>query len=381
MDNNNQASRSNKKTWYRANRSLLIMLLVIFVLFVFFSLPRICSYARNYILAWKSPYKVVDSGMWVAPGLSSKIFWLDNNRVFFNSNDKLVPFGGPERGMIWDMSTGKATLSHPLGEWGGVSCVRDGKVFYSLRDRKTRKVTHYLGPIESAPEYPPPGENMRVEDRFNCDWAPKETIQYGKVPYHHKLRAENYLEVLEAEREGKSKGRMVYHERNGDKGTEMPFNIDSNMFEARYKIIYNSFLDVYVATSQCIGSKARLVTGLNRKHSIVDYYWIIERNGTFTRKFYPESMPTQILRGLYPFRQGYVIHGGGGRSITASDSGAAGLYLMEGQNYGLLVGGWIESVGISPDGCKVAFVHARNYQESVSRKRPYRTLKMMNLCK
>jgi hypothetical protein len=325
-------------------------------------------------------YEVTDSGIWVAPNPITATFWLDNNRVFFNSHEKLVPDGGPERGVIWDTSTGKVTLSHPLGKWGGVLCVRDGKVLYFLRDRETHKVTHYFGSIENAPEYPPPGEDMRIDPLFDCDWVPRKTASSsGNCPYRYKLRGNNYMEVFKIGT-SLSRGRMVYHEHSGDRGTEMPFDIAGG--GTNHYITYNRFIDAYIARHPQVDPKARPGTDWKkRSYPRTDSYWIIERNGTLRRQFYPATMPGQTLSGFFPLREGYLVHGSGGKRITATDPGDGGLYLMRGESYERLIVGSIEGISVSPDGCKAAFSYARNVKEDLSRKRPYRTLKIINLCK
>ena len=376
MDNNNQANRSNKKTWYRANRSLLIILLVIFVLFVLFSLPRICSYA-SYILAWKSPYKVVDSGIWTTSNPYPKTFWLDNNRVFFNSNEKLVPGRDAGMGAIWDTSTGKVTFPNSQVVPENIYCVKNGELFYYQQDKTTGAGKYYLGSLENPREYPPPGDGMRVDEHFDCDWVPKKA--YGPVspendfPRRYKLRGENYVEEAE---HGKfisidrlwKRGRMFYHERNNDEGMEMPFDISGG--GTNYKIFYNQFLDAYVGVN--------IYTGVKSK---TDFYWIIERNGVLTKLSYPKAMPDQNLYGFYPVKQGYLIYGSGGKRITLSDPGDQGLFLMFSDKYEPIIRGIIRSVSISPDGCKAAFAYARNHKENISRTRPYRTLRMVHICK
>lgn len=348
------------------------MLLAILAIFI---LIGVYFYAGHHIIESRAPYRVIDSGMWV--GTRTNIFWLDNNRVFFVSNNKLEPRRGPDRGAIWNTSTGKVTFSHPMGRYGEVSCVRDGQVFYSLGDRLMRsglctpgrcnsKVTHYFGPIESAPEHPPPSENMWMDYRFDCDWVPKKTAAVdGPMegpPYRYKLRGENCVEVLTK----MPRNKILYHERNDDNGFEMPFNITGG--GVIHEIAYNPFIDAYIAVNVYSDVDPR-----------VDPYWVIERNGTVKKKFYPKTMPKQNLR-LYPLREGYVVHGHGDKRITSRDSGNEGLYLMRGERYERLIMGTIGGVSISPDGCKVAFGYAKNFNESFSYHWPYNTLKMINLC-
>ncbi|HOW54331.1 MAG TPA: hypothetical protein PLR60_06700 [Syntrophorhabdaceae bacterium] len=375
MDNKNQADRSNKKTWFRANRSLLIMLLVIFVLFVLFSLPRICSYARNYILAWKSPYKVVDSETWPVSDSITKVLWLDNDRVFFHSNERMAPAKSPRRGVVWDTKKKTVSLSIFLGDYnesGNVVCVRDdGQVLFYKKDKDTGKRSYCLGSIDGeSKEHPLPNADMVMDARFDCDWVTRK--KYVHLPAFHKLRGENYLEIVKYGKEDLSRkwhpGKLLYHEREGAKPVEMPFETEAAGFS--HYVAYSSILDAYVAYQY--GNPVDPATGR---------YWILKRDGTFTGHAYPRTMPKQSIHALFPVRRGYLVHGSGGKRITYSDSGDAGLYLMDGDQYQMLIKGNIHQIAISPDGCKVAFEHARSIEESSSRTRPYRTMKMVDLCK
>ncbi|TAN41564.1 MAG: hypothetical protein EPN22_15040 [Nitrospirae bacterium] len=77
---------------------------------------------------------------------------------------------------------------------------------------------------------------------------------------------------------------------------------------------------------------------------------------------------------FFPLRDDYLIHSNTGRVSLR------GLYLMKGQKVEKVLLGSIHGVSISPDGCKAAFVHARNTEEYLSQKKPYRTVKTINFC-
>ena len=92
-----------------------------------------------------TPYKVVDSGMWVWDPILPEPWWLDNDRVLFPSNEKLQPGGGPRTMMIWNVVTGQAIPS----QLSSVICARKGLVFFGIRDPLTNRVKYYRGPFEN----------------------------------------------------------------------------------------------------------------------------------------------------------------------------------------------------------------------------------------
>ena len=65
---------------------------------------------------------------------------------------------------------------------------------------------------------------------------------------------------------------------------------------------------------------------------------------------------------------------------TETDPGDRGLYLIRGEKVDRLIVGSVHEVSISPDGCKAAFIHARNTKEYFPRTKPCRTIKLINFC-
>lgn len=337
----NSSIGQNKKTWFSANKSVILVLVT--VLFVILVLSSLNSTVK--------PYKVMNSGV----TSNDEIFWLDNNRIFFYSNEKLAPFGGPRKGVVWDTSTGKFTIHHQFGEWGRVICVRDTRVFYSILDKNTRDATYYFGPLGEGRGYPPPGEDMRIDPYFNCDWVPKKAngpVNPGEdFPRRYKLRDENYIEELgDRKRDSKEHRRMIYRERDGDRGTEMPFDF------VEHNITYNQFLDAYVVNPR------------NVVYPKTDFYWVIERNGTIKEHRYPQLW-TKLQGRVHPLREGYLIYCG-----EAKRGAGTSLFLVRGGKTERLMEGFINHISISPDGCRIAFTHAKNVMQRT-------TLKMINICK
>lgn len=332
---------------------------VLWLLSITFILPG-CDRAEN-----TTPYKVVDSGMWTSDYGGGKAWWLDNERILFPSNEKLVPGGGPTKMMVWNLSTGRVEPS-PLTS---VICAREGQVFFARRDNATNRVTYYRGPLENPREYPPPGPDMRLDDRFGCGWAPKTNfgIVPVNIPHQYSLLGENYLEFVERSTYSKV-GKMVYHERPGSIAIPMPFYITP----FGYEVSFCAWRDAYLV------SPGQYIPDDPYYHSL----WWLERDGKIKKERLPLKLPWPA-RGateFYPIKAGFLAlyNGGGSRSMT--NSGARGLYLVKGEKIQLILGGSIHGVSVSHDGCRVAFSHAKNTKEYYSQKKPNRTLKIINLC-
>jgi hypothetical protein len=78
---------------------------------------------------------------------------------------------------------------------------------------------------------------------------------------------------------------------------------------------------------------------------------------------------------FYPVKVGILV-----RYSGASPMGLDGGYLIHDGKIDRIFKHIPQVIAISPDGCHVAFAHARNTKEYYSRKKPYRTLKYINFC-
>ena len=235
-------------------------------------------------------------------------------------------------------------------------------------------MTYYRGSLENATERPAPGPDMHIDRVFDCDWVPKG-LPLDRVPYRSKLFGENYLEILEIRRKPFEyqkrprrrleqwaedlgpEGKIVYHRDESDSGRLLPSG----------GISYSEYLDAYV-----VGHPYYDPQWLETRS-----FWILQRNGELKEVPYPETMPVG-RNDVYPVKPGYVVHYRGGPLTEKENS--RGLYLIEGGNVSRLIVGSVHGIHISPDGCKVAFVHARNFEEDISVEKPHRTVKYIYFC-
>ncbi|TAN41565.1 MAG: hypothetical protein EPN22_15045 [Nitrospirae bacterium] len=311
-------------------------------------------------------FKVVDSGAWIGSSNFQQTWWLDNERVLFISNKALSPSAAPQMITIWNVKTGQIDFSHPSK---AIICVQDGQVFFATKDEATGKRKHYRGTLENPQEYPMPGPNMRIDDRFDCDWVPKFS---RAVPYKIKLKGDNYLEITE-ERLGApvfSSGKTRYYERLDMTPIPLPVYTDLSL---PYSIRFNQLRNAYLI------SPAGYIPGDNR-HSM----WWLSRDGQLTQVPFPKKiiLPVQggFTGGVRPLREGFLILYNGGGTMSMTNTGARGLYRIKRDDMEKVLLGEIHGLSISPDGCRAAFSHARNTKEDLSLTKPYRTVKTINFC-
>jgi hypothetical protein len=311
------------------------------------------------------PYKIVDSEIWPSTAVSRNTFWLDNERILSVSNKSLMPDGGPDVMVIWNPDTGKVDFSHQLT---GLICVQDGQVFFAGKDAATGKRKYYRGPIDSPQEYPPPDTNISIDYLFDCAWTPK--TDRSKAPYLIKLKDDNYIEITE-ERLGapvNSQGKTSYYERLDLPPVQLPVYTH---IEGSHSIRFNQLRNSYF-----IGTRL-----YKPNDPYYNSMWWLSRDGHLTTVPFPKKIiwPSQGSIDIYPLRDGYLAHYNGGKT-SVTDPGARGLYLIKGESMEKVLLGSISHVSISSDGCRAAFIYARNRKEEISRKKPYCTIKTINFC-
>lgn len=331
-----------------------------------------------------TPYKVVDSGMWAwDSGEGAQSWWINNEQVLFPSNEKLQPNGGPKQMMIWNVSTGQVVPS----QLRSVICVREGQVFFGKRNQPNDKVTYYRGPLNNPKEHPAPGPDMWIDSRFNCDWQVKNSR--ANIPYRIQLKGNNYIEVVEGKPDpggwpqetsgdkrskqsqprvnkaqigGPVLGKVIYYEQSGKKGVELPFQLGGwNGYDIQHIEWRNAYL---VKPHQYYIDKPI-------------HLWWLEPNGKVYEELLPEKYPFPAAGGIdfFPVKAGILVRYSGG-----SPFGSDGGYLIHERKVDRIFKNAAHEQAVSPDGCRVVFVHARNTEEYFSQTIPYRTLKLINFC-
>lgn len=344
-------------------------LMVIPLLAVCFYLTG-CSVGEQQIQ--DAPYKMVDTDIWTASNMPGP-FWLDNHRIIFATTETLTP-SPHTQWVIWDTQTRQLQRT----QLTNVQCVREGNILYWEKDPETGKIKYYRGLLDKLEEHPAPQSNMRIDTSYDCDWVSEKS--YGRPGLYtegkFKLLGEDYIEILEPRtawakyekkikrqrgvqdtNDSKSKGKAIYRTGTSTK-TEVP-----TLFWWKY----SEFINAYIFSGYYDPSDPETRS-----------FWILQRNGDLKEIPYPKMM--LVGRNyVFPVKEGYVVHYNGGPLTEKANT--RGLYLINEQNQvQRLAIGPLDGTAISPDGCKVAFIHTRSVKENHSPIKSYRTIKYINFC-
>ncbi len=320
-----------------------------------------------------SPYKVIDSGIWITPGPEGKVFWLDNDRAVFITYTSLKPGGDAKALTIWSPKTGKIEQPYLAT---AVYCAQNGIVSFGALD-ENGKHHNFRGPLDRLQEDPPP-DNSTFDSYFDCNWIPARAI--SKPPYFYKLKDDNWLEILKiAMAYPSERGVVRYYANKNSSPVQLPVYATTS---GNHEIRYNQLRDAYFI------SPAGYVPDDPYYHSL----WWLQRDGTITEEPLPIPLPfvTPVknspkgkgigMMTFYPLKEGYLINSGIGGKRSMTDVGDLGLYLMKSTKIEKLLSGTNGSVNISPDGCWAVFNYAKNHQEALSKTPPYNTVKAINFC-
>ena len=329
-------------------------------------------------------YRVMDSGLHTTE--DENIYWIDNRQVIFwgfrLTDDGGLLDGPHDRGIyIWDTETGNIRW---YNEQGAALCYHDGYINYTHTFTKPKptgyKYRHNWreGPIGHEKQY--------VLD-FKDD---QEADRWGRAHYTNKLTCQILLSPRGVDRrhwipllprdgylDGGSRGRSSYeadvtwHRPNGEV-IPLPLKRKDVM-----TVQYYPFKKAYLFW---------------RGGYVDDSRWeaLWKRDGcTPGTWFYPNGR-------MEKFCIPYIDWGGHGAFrvyatrpglLMLSDSsgrggyaGTSGLYLITGGETYRLVSGWVTGVGISPDGCRVAMLHAPDARSIWKTHGVKQTVKAVELC-
>lgn len=308
--------------------------------------------------------------------------WLNNSQVIFMGYE-LDPANPPKqvglaweipRGVyVWDLEKGTAARDH---NWDGTNswCV-SGEVrsYHRLRPGTGKGYDLVEGRVGEEQVLSLPA---KWSNRISCRhyytslpyWRPE-----GKKTRSIPLREEHgYLDFGLPSRADPSKASPVLLYPPDQKNPKpLPFTGE----QARFHIAYFEFADVYLLEGQ-------------RETTYATRIWLLKPDGTVTKALEPTGKAWERMGwgGYYLTKKGLFLSGGRGDYASV---GTRGGYLIRsaGETPSRLIAGSVRSEAVSPDGCKVAFVHALHSQaeaDSVKALREgkpgTRTLQMIDLC-
>ncbi len=322
------------------------------------------------------------------PVLDSKIpvdeqthpVWLNNNQIIFIGYE-LDPAHPPKQvGLaweipqgvyVWDLEKGTAARDH---SWDGTNswCVSgEFRSYHRLRVGADKTYDLVEGKVGEEQVKPLPAKwSNWISCRHYYTVLPYWR-QEGKKTRSIPLREEHgYLDFGLPSRADPSKAKPVLLFRPNEKNPQqLPFTGE----QVRFHVAYFEFADLYLFEG-------------HRETTYATRIWLLKPDGTVTKALEPTGKAWERMGwGHYQLtKNGLFLVGGKG---TYDQTGTTGGYLLVRDEPKRLVPGFVRNAAVSPDGCKIVFVHALHSQaeadsvKAVREGKPgTRTLKIIDLC-
>ena len=318
--------------------------------------------------------QVIDARVWGSGVSLAAPTWLDARRVLFLSASGFKPNEQRRVLAIWELEGKASNYRDNVNHY----CYRDGTLVYKVLDPADTSMvrgTWYAGKVGSEqPVRKDAGGNVaRLYDPLNCRIATSEELQKrperGMIPL---LEKHGYLDPRSGQVPGLVQNTPVQYVRAADKAAvKLPFG--SRDFNPAAS--YFEFADSYLLRSVHFDANKR-TTVFPWPAELERPVWLLKPDGTVTKQIVPKgSWSGKDDPALYLTRAGLVLvrHGG---TLERAD----GIYLAEGNNVRHLLAGRAGPVGVSADGCSIAFTHAPSAENDSEDANNRRTLKVMRLC-
>jgi hypothetical protein len=315
-------------------------------------------------------YPILDSKF---PAAEAKLGWIDNERVIFQGYE-LGKFGTKRskdghlfditRLFVWNTTT-NTVIKHASMEGLTTLCVHSGEVTFA---REGMLVTGKLGK-EVRTTFPKKNWFNPNSCRYYTErpyWSEEGRIGRG-IPL---LEQHGYVDFGEQSMDPVKSRPLVLYPPGSKNGVTLPLKSD----QVDVPPLYVDFVDAYLLRAIQHTSDAAPV-------------WLLKPDGAVTQILEPRGESWERMGWAHSFltKKGLFLVGGQAGYDTV---GTAGAYLLRNNHPQRLIGGLVWSESVSPDGCKVAFVHVPHSQAGADSfhalqtgKPGARTLKMINLCK
>ncbi len=308
--------------------------------------------------------------------------WLNNSQIIFIGYE-LDPAHPPKQvGLaweipqgvyVWDLEKGTAARDH---SWDGTTnwCV-SGEFRSFLRLRPGTDKTYDLVQGKAGEEQVQPYPVKHWFNKGSCRYytsLPYWRIEGQKNQSFPLLEKHGYLDFgipVWVDPSGKATPIVLYRP-DSKKGIELPLNGR----QVQFHVTYAEFADAY------------LLKGEQRTSDAVPV-WQLGSDGTLRLVLEPKGRDWERMGWGHFFltKKGLLLTGGRG---DYSAVGTTGGYLLVGEKPVRIVAGFVRNAAVSPDGCKVAFVHVLHSQAGADSFRALqagkpgtRTLKIIDLCK
>lgn len=346
------------------------------------SLSIICSFLLVNFAACEakepitSPYPVYDSGAWANwHAGSAQIYWIDNDRVIFKTvkdNDKRNISRGPFNLSVWEI--GKEVKAYTPYTKKVSICLRDGIFRYVVEDeQKNLKVFH--GKFGEEKQVTPQKRtyfdflNCRVEDNPEIAEKTKAGRAITKLLDRH-----GYLDIGPISGRSESAPTILY--RPGHlQGITLPVRIGY--------VDYFSFKDAYFFRGLFKPDSPSEIKSFWPAGTTDIMGWLhpdgrIE-SVVLSKEAWPDKkIPSFGSGNIVPLRDRFLVLFGLAKGPY--DAGTLGGYLLRNNKLTKVVGGYISSLTVSPNGCKVAFVHYPYLEATLGDDPAPIRLKAVDLC-
>ena len=327
-------------------------------------------------------YSIYDSGK---PGVGIS-GWLDNDTVVFYSEQRAqIKPGtqGPppvhEAGYyVWDTAKGTVSKDSSLEDAAKV-CVQ-GNVVTFLRKSHTDEKKWLVVTREKGQETVTPLMKTEWFNRFSCRYyqeAPEWAIlNHETLPL---MEGHGFLDwSSEQEVQPRQNRRIVFCQHGHDEGIKLSIRMRqvfrSTVRYAPFKDAYFLYPIAYVDPQ----TEQESPVGLWPEGKPVPMWWLAPDGKVTTEEVPYMPFMRSGSRGFFPTREGVFMYTHNTDGL--GKPGDAGGYISQNGKVMKLTTGMVEQVSVSPDGCKVAFIHDP-YDTMYGKDRLNRiTVKATNLC-
>lgn len=380
-------------------------------------------------LAYAADWQLVESGY--SASVKGSYVWLDKDRMLFSGGENAAPViskdeNGNEKKkykggtFIWDTRTNTVT-QYPVNM--GIHCYRDGYIRYvtfnadgrpggerrkgQLGQEKVYERWEKDGsPIEyfddQFPDDPPESDQSLLVSQFSCKpfvgRRDRDVLslspQHGYLDWGHvgtRTAVTLDLPLALVRPDGKVIDlpiRRIHVDRVSPSGVRYYEFAGGYLLRGDYAKEYVNNLGIGPRVGDSLvprdksptsGRMAAWPEGAKRT------LWLLKPDGSVTEYSLPllKEWAAQSYRSDYFLtRKGIVVKSANDRGSYFKEYGDMGLYLWDGARSHKLIAGWI-GVGaqVSPDGCKIAFVHDDGGPFGKLRQEPeYHVLKLIDFC-
>jgi hypothetical protein len=321
---------------------------------------------------------VIDSKVWGSGVSLQAPTWVDARQLLFLTGPGFKINEGLRALAIWELDGKPRVYRENINYY----CYRGGVLVYKMLDPADKGLvrgTWYSGAIgsERAGRKDAAGDVARLYDPLNCrsgtnQEAAAQTRRTTRriVPL---LEKHGYLDVRPVSGPEAMDNKPVQLVRADNRAVTLPFG--SREF-ASTRVAYYEFSGAYLISSLYFDAKQRQSVS-PWPASIERPAWLVSPDGTASRQTIPKGpWSGKDDPFVYLSKAGLVLVRHGGSSERTD-----GLYLVSDGRTQHLLPGRVGPVGVSPDGCSIAFTHAPSLEADVEDpKENRRTLKAMRLC-